>query len=189
MRVVAGSSRGRSIRAPSGIAIRPTSDKVREAIFDVLTAFVDLEGATVADLFAGTGAMGIEALSRGAGSVVFVDSSALAMEAVKANLRSTGLDGASARLVRSDVLEWLGQGAARDPSASGAFEGPWDLALVDPPYAFAAWERLLGVLPAKVAVLESDRPIQDTEAFDVVRTKRYGGTLVTVVRAAGAIRR
>ena len=136
---------------------------------------LDLTGMAVADLFCGTGAMGIEALSRGAGSVVFVDSDGVAVETVKKNLAGVGLDGASARVVRSDVLRWLSQSATAE----------FDLALVDPPYAFSDWEDLLEALPAEVAVLESDREIDVPTRFKVIKTKRYGGTLVTVVRAAG----
>ena len=92
VRVIAGSSRGRRLRAPTGEATRPTSDRVRESIFDVLGSLVDLEGTDVVDLFAGSGALGIEALSRGAASVTFVDSSLPAVRAVEANVVGTGLE-------------------------------------------------------------------------------------------------
>jgi 16S rRNA (guanine966-N2)-methyltransferase len=171
VRVIAGSSRGRPLRAPAGDGTRPTGDRVRESIFNVLGSLFDLEGTAVADLFAGSGAMGIEALSRGAASVVFVDSSLPAVRAVQANVTGTGFDGAATQVVRADVLEWL-----QRPHR-------FDLALVDPPYAFAAWEELLGRLQAGVAVLESDRPPAVPESWEIIRNKRYGGTLVTVVRS------
>jgi len=171
VRVIAGSSRGRRLQAPAGDLTRPTADRVREAIFNVLGGLVDLDGATVADLFAGSGAMGIEALSRGAGSVVFVDHSPAAVAAVKANVTATGLDPGSTRVVRADVVDWL--------------ERPhhFDLALCDPPYVFDAWEELLGRLDADTVVMESDRPVTVPGTWEIIRNKRYGGTLVTVVRS------
>jgi 16S rRNA (guanine966-N2)-methyltransferase len=115
--------------------------------------------------------MGIEALSRGAASVVFVDSSAAAVRAVRANVTGTGLDPGATRVVRADVLDWL-----RRPQR-------FDLALCDPPYSFDAWGDLLGRLHSEVAVLESDRPVEVPATWEIVRNKRYGGTLVTVVRS------
>jgi 16S rRNA (guanine966-N2)-methyltransferase len=171
VRVIAGSSRGRPLRAPAGDTTRPTSDRVRESIFDVLGSLVDLEGTDVVDLFAGSGAMGIEALSRGAGSVTFVDNSLPAVRAVEANVTGTGLDPARTHVVRADVLVWL--------------ERPhrFDLALCDPPYAFDGWLEMLSRLQAELAVLESDKAIEVPETWEIVRNKRYGGTLVTVVRS------
>ena len=194
VRVIAGSSRGRLLRAPAGGKTRPTADRVREAIFDMLGSLMDLDGASVADLFAGSGAMGIEALSRGAGSVVFVDSAPSALKAVSSNLVSAGLAEAPATIVRADVLAWLSrQGqwhshkqGRRESQAVAAGRGVkrFDLVLCDPPYDFRAWEDLLGRLEAAVAVLESNRPIEVPEGWNAVRHKRYGGTLVTVVIAA-----
>ncbi|HUC37244.1 MAG TPA: RsmD family RNA methyltransferase [Acidimicrobiales bacterium] len=186
MRVVGGSSRGRVIRAPAGTGTRPTSDRVREAIFDVLSNLVELDGASVADLFAGSGAMGIEALSRGAEAAVFVDTDRAALEAVRSNLRSAGLEAAAASIVRADVLTWLSRKAPTGESRTRApgRPGPFDLALCDPPYAFSRWRLLLEKLDATVAVLESDRPLEVPTRWDVVRQKGYGGTLVTVVSAA-----
>jgi 16S rRNA (guanine966-N2)-methyltransferase len=169
--VMAGARGGRAITAPGGAATRPTADRVREAIFNVLGSVLDLEGAQVADLFAGSGAMGIEALSRGAASVVFVDNSLPAVRVVRENVAGTGLDPAQTRVVRADVLDWL-----RRPHQ-------FDVALCDPPYAFEDWERLLGLLHAQVVVMESDRPVVVPETWEVIRNKRYGGTLVTVVRS------
>ncbi|HZQ29450.1 MAG TPA: RsmD family RNA methyltransferase, partial [Acidimicrobiales bacterium] len=152
MRVVAGEARGRRLVAPPGRATRPTSDRVRESIFDILTSLDAVEGATVADLFAGSGAMGIEALSRGASRAAFVDSDPGAIQAVKANLDTTGTAD-RATVVRSDVLRWL-------PSAP-----PVDLALVDPPYTFDAWPELLTGLHAGLAILESDRELEVPEGW------------------------
>ncbi len=173
MRVIAGSCRGRLLAAPAGTVTRPTSDRVREAIFDVLGSLVDLEGMVVADLFAGSGAMGIEAISRGADSVVFVDDAPAALRAVRDNLAQLGIED-QGRVVREDVLRFIGR--ARD----------FDLALCDPPYEFEAWDALLGGLRATLAVLESRRPVEVPVGWEVIKHKRYGGTLVTVVRSLGA---
>jgi pantetheine-phosphate adenylyltransferase len=127
--VIAGELRGRRLAAPSGTAIRPTSDRVREAIFDILYSQGGVEGAQVVDLFAGSGALGIEALSRGAASVTFVERDPVALAAVRANLASVGLPGAerdgNATVVRADVDSWVATTASR-----------YDLALVDPPYRY-----------------------------------------------------
>jgi len=181
VRVIAGRSRGRILRAPTGSRTRPTADRVREAIFDMLGSLVDLKGATVADLFAGSGAMGIEALSRGAGAVVFVDRAAAALRAVRSNLVAVGMQDARVSLVRADVLAWLSR------PVSGALRSPkcFDLALCDPPYAFVAWGELLRRLDAGIAVLETNRPVEVPDNWKVVRHKRHGGTLLTVVRAVG----
>jgi len=188
MRVVGGASRGRRLTAPVAKGVRPTSDRVRESIFDILGSLVDLSGLRVVDLFAGTGALGIEALSRGAGSVTFVESDAAAVAAIRANLVSTGLDGPAAVVTRCDVLGFLRSWSTR-----------FDLALCDPPYSFELWDELLDALRADLAVLESGSPLTlsdgrtdgriggstdgRTDGWMVLRSRRYGGTLVTVVRA------
>ena len=174
MRVIAGSCRGRPLRAPAGSATRPTADRVREAVFDVLGSLTDLEGTTVVDLFAGSGALGIEALSRGAAGAVFVERRPDALAAIRSNLAALGLE-KQARVVRADALGWVA-------APRGASPGPFDVAFCDPPYAFDAWEALLGHLPAALAVLESSRELDPPPGWEVVRRKRYGGTLVTVVR-------
>jgi 16S rRNA (guanine966-N2)-methyltransferase len=163
--------------------VRPTSDRVREAIFDVLANVVDLEGARVADLFAGSGAMGIEALSRGAGSAVFVDRDPGAIEAVRSNLVAVGFDDADTTIVRSDVVRWL-SARRRDGLRRDAVSLRFDVAFVDPPYAFGDWARLLALLESDWAVLESSRPVEIAGELQVVKEKRYGGTLVTLVGAS-----
>ena len=169
MRVVAGVARGRRLEVPPGSTTRPTADRVREATFNALGSLGVVEGATVLDLFAGSGALGIEALSRGAVSATFVDQDARALDVVRRNLEATGLS-AAAQVVRSDAARYAG--------------GRFDLALLDPPYAFDddAWTRLLTDLDADVAVLESDREVPVTEPWRLLRAKRYGGTVVTIVR-------
>lgn len=167
MRVVGGEARGRRLTAPKGATTRPTSDFVREAMFNVLGGLVDLDGATVADLFAGTGALGIEALSRGARRAVFVESDRRALAALGSNLAATGYERA-ASVIGADV----GRALAR--------VGRVDVAFVDPPYAFDGWDTLLAALDADVAVLESDRPIAPPPPWRVLTTKHYGGTVVTI---------
>jgi 16S rRNA (guanine966-N2)-methyltransferase len=125
MRVVAGAARGRQLRSPEGRAIRPTSDRAREGIFNSLLSITDLEGATVLDLFAGTGAVGLEALSRGAASVTFVESDRSASEVIRRNIETVGLPGAT---------------VARKPAATylvgSGTDVPFDLVFADPPYAY-----------------------------------------------------
>ena len=176
MRVVAGTARGRPLRAPAGDRIRPTSDRVREAIFNSLTSLDAVEDATVADLFAGTGALGIEALSRGAKHVTFVDQDRTAIDTINLNLASTGLAGDQARVERSDVVRWI------------TTAQPVDLALLDPPYALddTAWSAILDRIPASLIVLESDRPLVLPPRWQVVRQKRYGSTVVTVAHDSAA---
>jgi 16S rRNA (guanine966-N2)-methyltransferase len=146
---------------------------VREAIFDVLGSLADLEGMVVADLFAGSGAMGIEALSRGAATAVFVDDAPAAVQAVQDNLASLEL-ASQGRVVKRDVVLFL--------------ERPqhFDLALCDPPYDYGGWGELLARLDAGLVVLESGRSVDVPATWETVRNKRYGGTLVTVARSLGA---
>jgi 16S rRNA (guanine966-N2)-methyltransferase len=181
MRVVGGVAGGRRLRAPAGRSIRPTGDRVREAVFNVLTSLRAVEGATVVDLFAGTGALGIEALSRGAAHVTFVDRDPAAAATIRDNLAAVGLAGAPTEVVRADVLAWLRQGRPGRP-AGGSADQAFDLALCDPPYDFSAWERLLNALSADLAVLESSGPLEAPAGWMVRTTKRYGGTVVTLVQ-------
>jgi 16S rRNA (guanine966-N2)-methyltransferase len=121
-RIIAGSAGGRRIEAPRGSDTRPTSDRVREALFSALEARGVLDGAAVLDLFAGSGALGLEAASRGAASVVLVDSARAAVEVARRNAAALGLAGV--RVVQAPVLRYLAGAAV-----------PADLALLDPPYA------------------------------------------------------
>ncbi|MGO8871319.1 MAG: RsmD family RNA methyltransferase [Acidimicrobiales bacterium] len=175
MRVIGGEFRGRRLRSPVAPTVRPTSDRVREAIFDMLYSLGGVDGLQVADLFAGSGALGIEALSRGASSVTFVDRDPASLAAVRQNLASVGLSDAEqvgdATVVRADVDAWVATTASR-----------YDLVLCDPPYDYANWERLVPRLPADLAVLESGSEVPAPSGWGVIRSKRYGGTIVTVAR-------
>jgi 16S rRNA (guanine966-N2)-methyltransferase len=174
MRIVAGTARGRGLRAPAGATTRPTSDRVREAVFDILTSMDVVEGAAVVDLFAGSGALGIEALSRGAASAVFVDTDRAAIEAVRANLPVLGDDAARARVERGDATRW----------ARSGHTVRYDVVFADPPYAWAGWPDLLAGLArcADLVVAETGAELDPGPAWDTTRSRRYGSTVVTVAR-------
>jgi 16S rRNA (guanine966-N2)-methyltransferase len=175
MRVIGGRSRGRRLPAKLPVSVRPTSDRVREAIFDILGSQGGVEGLTVVDLFCGSGALGAEALSRGAASSTFVDLNPDALAAVRRNLTAVGLDDEPATLVRAALPGWLESAAA----------GSFDLALCDPPYDFEEWPALLAALRADTVVLESATLIVLPDAWVIARERRYGGTLVTVAHRSG----
>jgi 16S rRNA (guanine966-N2)-methyltransferase len=172
LRVIAGEWRGRPLKAPPGASTRPTSDRVREALFSILGARIP--GARVLDLFAGSGALGIEALSRGAAQALFVDDAAAAVKAIRANLEALG---AQAEVRRADALSFLA--AARRDGAQ------YDLVFLDPPYRLA--ERLAPALsealpavlaPGAVAVAESDRRAPLGLTLPLHDERRYGDTLI-----------
>jgi 16S rRNA (guanine(966)-N(2))-methyltransferase RsmD len=174
MRVVAGTYGGRRLVAPAGSETRPTSDRVREALFSVLGTTV--HDARVLDLFAGSGALGIEALSRGARSAVFVDSSRKAIQAVKANLEALGLE--------ADVWPVAARAALR--TASSRSEA-YDLVFLDPPYRRAAElgrelsEGLAAVLaPGARVVTESDRRAPLLLDLPLADERRYGDTVIRI---------
>lgn len=170
MRVVAGTLSGRRLVAPATgrgpATTRPTTDKVREAVFNALQSRHPLEGLTVIDLFAGSGAMGIEALSRGVRHCTFVERDRRAVEALRTNLAHLGLIDRSTVIV-GDVMARLGS----LPRA--------DLVLADPPYDFDAWASLLAGVDAETVVAESDRPVECGDRWEVHRTRAYGRTRVT----------
>jgi len=172
MRVISGSARGRKLVAPEGATTRPTPDRVREATFNALGSLGVVQEAAVLDLFAGSGALGIEALSRGASRATFVDDDLSARRAIEANLAACGLT-AAAEVVASSAERFLtGVGQQRR----------WDLALLDPPYDFDGWPELLLDLPATTAVLEGPKPVDPPFGWEVVRAKRYGRTHVVIAR-------
>ncbi|HEX5267663.1 MAG TPA: RsmD family RNA methyltransferase [Acidimicrobiales bacterium] len=178
MRVVAGTARGRRLVGPRGSATRPTSDRVREAVFDILASLeaagaARVGGAEVVDLYAGTGAMGIEALSRGAAGATFVETDPAAVLAIETNLAATGLG--PGHVVRRDVDAFLRSGAVRSRP------GPFDLAFCDPPYGFEGWDDLLAALPARLVVAEAGAPIPSRAGRPLIRSRRYGGTVVELL--------
>ena len=174
MRIVGGTLGGRVLKAPAGQSTRPTSEKVREAIFNILP---DVTGAHVLDLFAGSGGLGIEALSRGAEHVTFVDSGKDALRVLRGNLADLALD-ARATVIAADAIA----AARRAPPA------PWRFVFVDPPYASDLATRSVLALPATSLtadaqiIIEHDRRHAPPEALgSMLRTdqRRYGDTLVS----------
>jgi 16S rRNA (guanine966-N2)-methyltransferase len=173
MRVIAGSYRGRTLRAPRGQATRPTSDRVREALFSILG---QIGGVTVLDLFAGSGALAIEALSRGASEATLVDSSSAAIEAIRRNLQELAID---AEVVRSDAVAWCEQ-AKRSARQ-------YDLVFLDPPYRHGSLlgaqltAALAGALaPDARVVAESDRRQPLGLELPLLDERRYGDTLIQI---------
>jgi 16S rRNA (guanine966-N2)-methyltransferase len=167
--VVGGEVKGRRLVAPPGDRTRPTSDRVRESIFNALWSRGALDhddGITVLDLFAGSGALGIEALSRGAAHATFVDDDAAARRAITANLRACGLTD------RATVVADRAERFLAEP------RGPYDLAFCDPPYAFDGWSALLDRLPAALVVIEAAAEVTVPAGWDIVRSAQYGTTWV-----------
>ena len=175
MRVIAGSHRGRRLSGPRGISLRPTSDKVREALFSILGARVP--GSRFLDLYAGTGAVGIEALSRGARLATFVESDLKAVQIMRKNLATCGM------LDQAELRVSLTHTFLRQPQS---WNGPYDVVFADPPYAdreaaelvLGSWH--LGVLaPEAVMVIEQDARIQlpaETDRARLIRRYDYGDT-------------
>ena len=174
VRIIAGERKGHTIIAPKGLETRPTSDRVRESVFNIVAPWV--EGARVLDLYAGSGAMGLEALSRGAQAVVFVEADADAVRAIERNLDRLRLT--SATVVRLGVTTGLAQEAAAGRK--------YDLVLADPPYAMTDYDTLARYLPRVLAedgllVLESAAKTEpELPGLAVRTTRRYGSTRVTV---------
>ena len=176
MRVVSGDLGGRKLVTPDGSDTRPTSDRVREAMFNSLFSLDAIEGARVLDAFAGSGALGIEALSRGALHATFVETGRDALAALRENLETLQL-GAQGRVVPGDALAHLERTAAECEV--------YDLVLLDPPYGFDQWDELLAAVPVGArVVIESDREVVVPDSWEVHRRKRYGGTVVTLATAS-----
>jgi 16S rRNA (guanine966-N2)-methyltransferase len=174
MRIIAGTHKGRRIAAPRGAQTRPTGDRVREALFNLVGP---VEGASVLDLYAGSGALGLEALSRGARRCVFAETDAAACRVIRANLESLGLTGGL--VAQRDALAVLREEATA--------ERRHELVLLDPPYE--RWEELeerLGVLvPPVVAqrglvVVETDSALEPTLPLALRTTRRYGSARLTL---------
>ena len=170
MRVVAGEFRGRRLAAPRGVRTRPTADRVREALFSMLD---DVSGARVLDLYAGSGALGIEALSRGAGSAVFVDRDPRAVAAIERNLESLGLE---QEVLRQDAVRFLARA-----------RGTFDLVFGDPPYDSAS--RLAAPLAQGLPALTSEQARIVTESdkrnplelpFPLITERTYGDTRIAI---------
>jgi len=186
MRIIAGKFRGATVEAPKGLATRPTSDRVREALFNVLehgAPGIDFEGARVLDLFAGSGALGLEALSRGARYSLFIEDDAAARAAIRRNVEALGLTG---------VTKIWRRGATRlGPAGTVA---PFDLVFCDPPYGKGLGERGLAAAVAggwlkdeAVAVLEERAGLAPEwpAPFVEIDRRRYGDTEIGIAKLSG----
>ncbi len=178
MRVIAGTRKGHRLASPRGARIRPTGDRVREAIFNLVGP---VDGASVLDLFAGSGALGIEALSRGASSCVFAESDRAAVRVIRENLERTRLAGATVE--QRDAIALLREARSRGRR--------YDLLLCDPPYGRWAEleaplaELLPGVLaPDGLLVVETGERVEPQLPLDPVTSRRYGSARVTIFRHA-----
>ena len=181
MRVISGKARGVNLKTPAGTATRPTADRVKEAVFSIIQ--FDLPGATVLDLFGGTGQLGIEALSRGAKNAVFVDERDDACKLIRENLKRTKLEG-EGRIIRSDYCAFL-------KSTSQKF----DIIFLDPPYAEVFLENSLNLI-TQIDILQSggiivtERPVEkellvDFTGYNRSKDYKYGNTLITLFRKNG----
>jgi 16S rRNA (guanine966-N2)-methyltransferase len=185
MRIVGGRLRGRALAAPKSQAIRPTADRLREALFNILVHAYDdpVTGARVLDLFAGTGALGLEALSRGAAFALFIDDAAEARALLRENVAALGLGGVT-RVFRRDACK-LGPAHPIEP---------FSLAFLDPPYGRGLAEAALAsaraggwLAPAALIVVEeaADAAFAAPEGFDELERRRYDDTALIVLRHRG----
>jgi 16S rRNA (guanine966-N2)-methyltransferase len=183
MRVITGTLGGRTLRHPADRSFRPTTDRVKESIFNILAHRFALDGARVPDLFAGSGALGIEALSRGAEHAVFVESSRDSLLVLRANIAALGIE------AQCSIVEGRAEDFAR---RSGEH---CDVILADPPYAFDGREDLIETVmsadllsPAGVLVFEhaADVVIQSRSSWSVTDRREFGTTAVSFIRHSGA---
>ncbi|MDU9003064.1 16S rRNA (guanine(966)-N(2))-methyltransferase RsmD [Sedimentitalea todarodis] len=184
MRIIAGRFRGRALasvgKGDSAAHLRPTTDRVRESLFNVLAHRHDLEGARVLDLFAGTGALGLEALSRGAAHVTFVDDGRVAGQLIRKNIDLMDSQ-LQTHLIRRD--------ATRLPSCPGE---PCDLVFLDPPYGMALGQRALSTVTEAgwvahdaLVVWEENAPMPAPVGFGLIDSRKYGDTHITLMLASG----
>ena len=180
MRVITGSARGVQLKTPEGLVTRPTADRVKEAMFSIIQ--FEIPGAAVLDLFGGTGQLGIEALSRGAKSTVFVDAGEPACRLIRENLKRTRLEG-QGRVIRSDYLDYLTR--CREQ---------FDIIFLDPPYAEVFLENALKLI-TEIDILRSngiivaERPLGKEllwqfQGYQRSKDYKYGKTLLTIYRKA-----
>ena len=178
MRVISGKAKGITLKTPDGLQTRPTADRVKEALFSIIQ--FELPGARVLDLFGGTGQLGIEAISRGAKSAVFVDASEQACRLIKENLKRAKMEG-EGQVVRTDYLQYLAQCRER-----------FDLIFLDPPYAEVFLENSLKKI-SEIDILQSggiiiaERPLEKDlslvfDGFSRSKDYKYGKTLLTLYR-------
>ena len=163
MRVISGSAKGRKLVVPSGDHVRPTKDRVKEAIFNSLHSYGLVENRSFLDLFSGTGSLGIEALSRGAKSVVFIDHHAEAIDCIILNVEKLNY-GSTSKILKTDALSFL----ERDDY--------FDVALLDPPYKYEHWGTLLKRVNAHSIVIESSEQVTLESDWEIIKSQKYGQT-------------
>lgn len=172
MRIIAGKAKGKSIEAPKGTQVRPTTDRAREAIFNTLFSLGGVESLAVVDLFAGSGALGLEALSRGASQAVFVENSPVVLKVLRSNIAKLGFQN------RSEVI-------ARDVMSERRFHNTrFDVAFCDPPYNFSQWQELLSGINSRILVAESDRKIELNSQWKCLKIRRYATTVITIAESS-----
>ena len=193
MRIVAGEWRGRTLVAPPGLSTRPTADRVRQALFDMLmhapwSGREVIQGAHVLDVFAGTGALGLEALSRGAASACFIENDRAALRALRANVAACGAEG-RVEVVAGDVLsEGLGRPGVWVAGRSESGRGAASLVFLDPPYGQDLVPRTLERLggwfaPGALTVAETGRDEAWVPAEPLLAERRYGAARMLIFRA------
>ena len=163
MRVISGSAKGRKLVVPSGDHVRPTKDRVKEAIFNSLNSYGLVENRSFLDLFSDTGSLGIEALSRGAKSVVFIDHHAEAIDCIILNVEKLNY-GSTSKILKTDALSFL----ERDDY--------FDVALLDPPYKYEHWGTLLKRVNAHSIVIESSEQVTLESDWEIIKSQKYGQT-------------
>ncbi len=178
MRIVAGQFKGRQLVSPTGRSTRPTSDQVREAIFNLIGARFTIKDSVVLDLFCGTGALGLEALSRGAAHVTFVDSSGAALRAAAKNISLLQVEN-RCTLLQRDALRFLKGSEARR----------FDLILADPPYKMSGITEVAHrathlLADSGLMVFEHDRNIGFDSSAHEIESRSYGRTIVTIFRGS-----
>ncbi len=173
MRVVSGEFRGRRLVAPVGSTTRPTTDQAREAVFNSLSSMDVIDGAVIVDLFAGSGALGIEALSRGASRCTFVERDRAALQAIRDNLTTLKAADRSV-VVAADAVGWV-----RSHGRVSA-----DVVFADPPYDFDGWDELLTGLDASIVVAETGRALICPTGWTQLRARRYGRTHISILEPA-----
>lgn len=180
MRVIAGTAKGRRLSSPAGTNTRPTSDRVREATFNALGSLGVVEGANVLDAFAGSGALGIEALSRGAVHATFIDRDPKAIEVINSNVATVGFAERST-IIKDDVTRYPANRFTAGGYPPGG-DSTFDLAFFDPPYETTddQWLVLLDRIKATTVVLETNREIELPETLELHRVGRYGYTVVMI---------
>lgn len=179
MRVITGTARGRNLQTLEGEDVRPTSDRVKEAVFSIIQ--FEIEGRRVLDLFAGSGQLGIEALSRGAEKAVFVDANAQAISVIRQNLQKCGFE-KNAIVLNTDSFMYLTSGARSDV---------FDIAFLDPPYRMGLVEKALPLVAEHMSAggailcetpMDEELP-EETGNFRIAKTYRYGKIKITLYRS------